>query len=154
MIVKGSFHHLSLAIYGEMVTEQPAVHTYQPKTILPPEPIPLSTDLDPSQSSDPTALARSFLKLIPNSPSLPSAIRLMFCLKPTDDAWDNPDFPHIYANLDNDSEDYDLDTIVSNLDRPIPDDVSQETLDRFVERLNDFVGPPVGPSSSQWMKLT
>lgn len=143
MIVKGSFDHLSLAIYGEIVTEFPPVQAYEPKSIVPPEPESLSNDLDPSQSSDPTALAKSLLALIPNAPSLPSAIRLMFCLKPTDEDWDNPNFPHIYANLDNDSEDYDLDTIVSNLDRPIPDDVSVDTLNRFVERLNEFVGPAV-----------
>ncbi|KAF5363992.1 hypothetical protein D9756_000256 [Leucocoprinus leucothites] len=142
MIVKGSFHHISLAIYGSIVSEQFPVLTYQPKTITPLEPEPLSTHFDPAHASDPTALAKSLLELVPNAPSLSLAVRLMFCLKPTEDDWDNPDFPHIYANLENDSEDYDLDSIVANLDRPIPEDVSQESLDRFVERLTDFVESP------------
>ncbi|KAF9442545.1 hypothetical protein P691DRAFT_789311 [Macrolepiota fuliginosa MF-IS2] len=142
MIVKGSFEYLTLAIYGEIVAEQPLVHLYEPRALLPQDPEPLSEPLDPSQSADPTALARSLLALIPNAPSLPSAIRLMFCLKPTEDDWDDPDFPHIYANLDNDSEDYDLESIVTNLDRPMPDDVSTDTVNRFVERLVEFVDSP------------
>jgi hypothetical protein len=144
MIVKGSFDQLSLAIYGQIIADTPPVRQYEPKIITPLEPEPLAAHLNPAHcASDPTALAKSLLNIIPNAPSLALAIRLMFCLKPTETDWDNPDFPHIYANLDNDSEDYDLDSILSKLDRPIAENVGQESLDRFVERLIDFVGPPV-----------
>ena len=141
VIVKGSFERLSLAIYGHVVNESPPMR--EPKPIVPLEPEPLAPHLDPAHAPDPTALAKSLLELIPNAPSLPLAIRLVFCLKPTLDDWDIPGFPHIYASLDNDTEDYDLDSIVANLDRPIPEDFTQDTLDRFVERLTDFVGFPV-----------
>lgn len=143
MIVKGSFDHLSLAIYGEVATESPPLQTYEPKSTVLAEPASLSDDFNPSRSTDPALLAKSLLTVIPDAPSLTIAFQLMFCLKPTEEDWENPDFPHLYANLENDSEDYDLDGTISNLDRPIPDNVSQETLDRFVERLNEFVGPPV-----------
>ncbi|KXN89433.1 hypothetical protein AN958_05595 [Leucoagaricus sp. SymC.cos] len=141
MIVKGSFDQISLAIYGHLVSEKTPVLAYEPKSIVPSEPETLSVHLDPANASDPTTLAKSLLGLIPNAPSLSLAIRLMFCMKPTEDDWDNPDFPHIYANLENDNEDYDLDAIVANLDRPIPEDVNQESLDKFVERLVDLIGP-------------
>ncbi|EKM79923.1 hypothetical protein AGABI1DRAFT_72636 [Agaricus bisporus var. burnettii JB137-S8] len=143
MIVKGAFTHLSIAIYGELVAELPPLLTYQPSIALPtPLPRTLSADLDLSQSSDPTALASAFLSLMPKAPSLASAIRRMFCLKFANDDWDNPLFPHLYANLDDDSDDYDLESIVSTLDKPLPDDPSQDSLDRFVERLTEFIGPP------------
>ncbi|XP_006456758.1 hypothetical protein AGABI2DRAFT_122649 [Agaricus bisporus var. bisporus H97] len=143
MIVKGAFTHLSIAIYGELVAELPPLLTYQPAIALPtPLPRTLSADLDLSQSSDPTALASAFLSLMPKAPSLASAIRRMFCLKFANDDWDNPLFPHLYANLDDDSDDYDLESIVSSLDKPLPDDPSQDSLDRFVERLTEFIGPP------------
>jgi len=141
VIVKGSFEWLSLAIYGHIVGESPPMH--EPRSIVPFEPEPLALHLDPAHASDPTALAKSLLELIPNAPSLSLAIRLVFCLKPTLDDWDIPGFPHIYASLDNDTEDYDLDSIIANLDRPIPEGLTQDTLDRFVERLTDFVGSPV-----------
>jgi hypothetical protein len=154
MIVKGSFDHLTLAIYGSLVSHPPPVLTYQPTPTILPSPHPLSPHLDPAHAEDPTALAKSLLALVPNAPSLPLAIRLMFCLKPSEDDWDNPDFPHIYANLENDSEDYDLDSIVAILDRPIPENASQESLDTFVERLIDFVGPPVSSLLSSSLSVS
>ena len=66
------------------------------------------------------------LSLIPDSPPLPLVVRLMFCLKPSDDDWDHPDFPYLYADLRGDDESFDLEGIVQAISRPIRDDTSEE----------------------------
>ena len=53
-------------------------------------------------------LAEQLLSLIPDSPPLPLVVRLMFCLKPSDDDWDHPDFLNLYADLGGDDESFDL----------------------------------------------
>ncbi|KAF8897862.1 hypothetical protein BD779DRAFT_1667776 [Infundibulicybe gibba] len=94
MIVKGKFERLSMAIYGDVVSETlPAALSYTPGVLPVVETTPLSQPLDPSRSLDPSQLARQLLLLIPDSPPLSLVIRLMFCLKPSNDDWDLPDFP-------------------------------------------------------------
>ncbi|KDQ64455.1 hypothetical protein JAAARDRAFT_145190 [Jaapia argillacea MUCL 33604] len=141
MIVKGNFSSVSLAIYGEVAAESSVASSYEPKPTPIIEPSPLSRVLDPSNSTNPTHLAQQLLDMIPDAPPLPLVIRLMFCLKPSNDDWDRPDFPYIYADLDEDSMDLDLETAFRLTARPVSDDVSQETLQRFAGSVEAAMGP-------------
>ncbi|KAA1473391.1 hypothetical protein DENSPDRAFT_902536 [Dentipellis sp. KUC8613] len=142
MIVRGDFVKLSLAIYGDVASElPPPPTTYTPSVLETVEPTSLSPVLDPSNSTDPTALARQLLSLIPDAPPLALIIRLMFCLKPSDEEWDLPDFPYLPADLDEDTMDFDLDAAFRVTNRPVPDDTPVETLQRFADRVADAVGP-------------
>lgn len=143
MIVKGRFEALSMAIYGEIVSESPPVQIYEPKPFGSLEPVPLSRNIDPSSSSHPIQLAEQLLSLIPDSPPLSLVVRLMFCLKPSDDDWDHPDFPYLYADMGGDDESFDLEGIVQAISRPIRDDTSDEVLSAFVNRILDLIGPKV-----------
>ena len=135
MIVKGAFDCVSMAIYGDVVSEMPPPSAvYEPKAISSFDPIPLSTSLDPSNFRDPTRLASQLLELIPDAPPLPHIIRLMFCLKPSNEDWDLPEFPHLFADL-NEEGDFDLEKALRITSRPISDDTSQISLARFAEDL-------------------
>lgn len=140
MIVRGNYEYVSLAIYGEIMAELPSPPTtYEPRPLPTLEPIPLTRALDPSNSLDPSALARQLLSLIPDAPPLPLAIRLVFCLKPPSDDWDLPDFPYLHPDLDNETEDFDLEKAFRLTTRPVPDDVSDATLLRFAENVTRSV---------------
>lgn len=146
MIVKGKFEQLSMAIYGEIVLQEtPVVQTYVarplPSTL--DTPLPLPEAVVPFKSEDPTRLAKDLLALIPDSPPLSLVIRLMFCLKPSDEDWEDAKFPHLYADLDTEDEIFDLESVVHTISRPIPEHLSRDTLLKFTMRLADFVGPKV-----------
>ncbi|PCH40888.1 hypothetical protein WOLCODRAFT_131584 [Wolfiporia cocos MD-104 SS10] len=141
MVVRGSYECVSMAIYGEVMSElPPPPTTYEPKALPTIEPIPLSRALDPANSLDPSRLARQLLDLIPDAPPLPLAIRLVFCLKPPSDDWDLPEFPYLHPDLDNDTADFDLDKASRLTTRPVPDDVQDETLLNFAQNVADAVG--------------
>lgn len=145
MIVKGEFETLSIGIYGEIVTENlPLPEDYEPKPQPSVEPFPLSRSVDPSASADPTQLAASLLSLIPQSPPLALVTRLMFCLKPSNEDWDHPDFPYLYADLDVDVDGFDLEKALRCTTRPVPDDVSYESLATFALKVVESIGPKVG----------
>ncbi|TFK25945.1 hypothetical protein FA15DRAFT_319512 [Coprinopsis marcescibilis] len=141
MIVKGNFKVLTMAIYGEIVAEQPPVLSYEPKPLPVVGPYPLSRVLDPANAADSEALAEKLLTLMPDSPRLSLVVRLMFCLKPSDEDWDEPAFPHLYADLENSDGDFDLEGIVNSASRPIRDDLPQDAFMTLVDRVNDFLGP-------------
>lgn len=144
MIFKGAFECVSMAIYGDVVSEiLPPPTTYQPVHTRIPEPIPLARSLDPSNSSDPTWLAKELLTLIPNSPSLALIIRLMLCLKPSNDDWELPEFPHLYADLESDGEDFDLDKAFWLIRQPVQDNVSVASLEAFASRVANAVSSKV-----------
>ena len=144
MIVKGAFESVSMAIYGEVVNELPPPRTtYEPRLLPTLEPIPLSEALDPANARDPTRLARKLLELIPESPPLPLIIRLMFCLKPLNDDWDQPDFPYLFADLDQLSEESSLDDIFKLTSRPISDETSLQSLVELSQKVVHGLGPPV-----------
>lgn len=147
MIVQGTFECVSMGIYGEVVSElPPPPTTYEPKQMSLPEPVPLSRALDPSNASDPTWLAKELLALIPDSPPLPLVVRLMLCLKPPGDDWDLPEFPYLYANLEVEDEEFDLDKAFLCTTRPVPDDMSVESLENFAGKVAGVIGPKVGRS--------
>src|SRR5882762_2549954 len=146
MIVKGKFTKVSLAVYGDLVPDarQPPT-SYTPRLLPNMDPTPLSPAIDPSNARDPTALASQLLSLIPDAPPLSLVIRLMFCLKPTNDDWDLPEFPYLYADLDEDTMDFDLEKALKLTTRPIADDAPYEMLQSFADRVADAIGPKVRP---------
>ena len=137
MIVKGKFSVLSMAIYGEVVTDTPSpANTYKPSPVSSLGSIPLSPALDPANSNDPTLLAKQLLTLIPEAPPLPLVVRLIFCLKPPHDDWNLPGFPYLHADLDRQiEEDPGLESITQAVSRPVQDDVTDPTLLRFGARV-------------------
>jgi hypothetical protein len=144
MIVKGNFEALSMAIYGDIASDAPPVQNYEPKASPSVESIPLSRAVDPSNSSDPTLLAKQLLSLMPDSPPLPLVVRLMFCMKPSNEDWELSKFPYLHANLDGEiEEDFDLQTAVRWTCRPVQDDISCESLSRFAVRVASCIGPKV-----------
>jgi len=149
MIVKGKFEALSMAIYGDIVSDPPPVQEYEPKPLPSVEPIHLSRAVDPSNSSDPTFLAKQLLSLIPDSPLLPLVVRLMFCMKPSNEDWEIPGFPYLHTDLDGEiEEDYDLQTLIQSIYRPVQDDTSSESLLKFAVRVASCIGPKVSDSVS------
>jgi hypothetical protein len=144
MIVKGQFGALSMAIYGDIVADSPPVQKYEATALPSIEPIPLSRAVDPSNSSDPSFLAKQLLSLIPDSPPLPLVVRLMFCMKPSNEDWELPGFPYLHADLDGEvEEDFDLQTAIRWMHRPVRDDPPYEALSRFAVRVASCIGPAV-----------
>ncbi|KAH7923670.1 hypothetical protein BV22DRAFT_1015011 [Leucogyrophana mollusca] len=142
MIVRGDFECVSMAIYGEIVAEAPLPpKSYTPEPLPAVEPRSIAPALDPANSSDPTFLAKQLLALISDAPSLVLVTRLMFCLKPPNDDWDLPEFPHLYSDLDEEELDIDLDSAFRCLSRPVADDMPCEPLQRFAEKVADAIGP-------------
>ncbi|KAG7097369.1 hypothetical protein E1B28_004719 [Marasmius oreades] len=136
MIVKGNFDFVSLAIYGEIADAQspPENSTQIPSIPIPQlQPAPLSRSLDIANARDPTQLASQLLSLTADPPSLSLASRLILCMKPEVDDWDDPDFPHIYADIERElsSDALSLESAVDCLSRPIAEDTSKELMARF-----------------------
>jgi hypothetical protein len=145
MIIKGAFERISLAIYGDIVTEPPAPASGYELTALPStEYSDLSRTLDPSRFFDPSLPARQLLALIPDSPPLQLVVRLMFCLKPPNDSWENPEFPYIYADLEPENDDLSLDNACRWTLTPANDESTVEYLEKFAERVAACIGPKVG----------
>ncbi|KAG2128995.1 hypothetical protein DEU56DRAFT_902989 [Suillus clintonianus] len=142
MIVRGDFETVSMAIYGDVVSDiPPNPNTYSPLSLPTHLSVPLVPALDAAKSNDPTALARNLLALIPNAPCLSLVIRLMFCLKQPNDDWELPEFPHLYSDLNEEEMDIDLDTAFRSLSRPVVDDISSEQLHCFAKKVSDAIGP-------------
>ncbi|KAF9236224.1 hypothetical protein BU15DRAFT_89269 [Melanogaster broomeanus] len=142
MIVRGDFESVSMAIYGEISSEPAlAVTSYTPGLLQLSDPVSISPALDLAKAPDPTYLAKQLLALIPDAPPLNIVIRLMFCLKPPNDDWDLPEFPHLYSDLSEEELDIDLDSAFRCLSRPVADDIPLESLQRFAEKVADAIGP-------------
>ncbi|THV08220.1 hypothetical protein K435DRAFT_3799 [Dendrothele bispora CBS 962.96] len=144
MIVKGQFDALSLAIYGDVVSEsQPSSEGLTHKTVPANEPIPLSKALDPANAEDPTSLATNLLSTIEDAPPLSLVTRLMFCLKPANEDWDDSRFPYLFADLEQAcaAEEFTLDVAVDVLHRPVSDSIPEDILTKFVECISATIGP-------------
>lgn len=145
MIVKGAFDCVSMAIYGDVVNELPPPKTtYEPGLLPTLDPIPLSNALDPANARDPTKLALSLLDLIPDAPPLPLLIRLMFCLKPSNEDWDLPDFPYIFANLEQLPDDATVEDAFKFSSRSASDNTETVWFVEFAEKIAGMLNPPVG----------
>lgn len=105
--------------------------------------MPISSNVDPANSLNPTSVAEQLLLLLDEpTPSLSVATRLIFSLKPEKYDWDLPGFPELYAEL-NIPDDDDLEKLVKSVGRPVRDDVSSETITRFAEKMHDVLGTNV-----------
>jgi hypothetical protein len=144
IIVQGNFESVSMAIYGDIVTDiQQFPTAYNPNPTLTFDSIPLSKPLDPSNTNDPTLLAKQILALTPDPPPLSVLIRLMYCVKPSNSDWDHPDFPYLYVDLDQDIADFDLEKACKLTTSQIPDDLSLDRLSCFAGQVVETIGPPV-----------
>ena len=140
MIIRGNFNKLSLAIYGTTMPESsPTASNYQPRTLRHLTYTPISPSLDLANKLDPSELARNLLSLIPDAPDLRLIIRLMFCLKPSNEDWEEKNFPHLYSDLEKDLDELNLDKAVEMTARPVSDDVEEDVLKDFAQRLGDSV---------------
>ncbi|KAF9037810.1 hypothetical protein BDZ89DRAFT_1061396 [Hymenopellis radicata] len=139
MIIKGSFQVLSFALYGETVSQLASSPSYEPITLPTIDPVPLSKAVDPANAADPTFLAKNLLKMIPDAPPLPLVIRLMYCLKPTDDDWENETFPYHGTSLDF-TEDLDLAQAGDMISRPLRRETTETAISAFASRVNDLIG--------------
>ncbi|KAL5530102.1 hypothetical protein ACEPAF_6359 [Sanghuangporus sanghuang] len=142
MIVRGKFEKLSLAIYGDIVSESlDSLQTYKPRQLPQVLYSSLPPSLDPANSMNPTALAQSLLTLIPEAgrPTLALIVRLMFCLKPSNEDWEEKDFPYLYSILDQGLNDLSLEKAVDMTSRPVDDMVDEGVLKNFARELGDTV---------------
>ncbi|KIJ37454.1 hypothetical protein M422DRAFT_33774, partial [Sphaerobolus stellatus SS14] len=101
VVIQGNFKHLTLAVYGDSVSEplsEPS--SYEPSLISLPPRTPLSSSMDLSNISDPCFPARELLKLIPTSTPLCLITRLILCLKSQDDAWETIKFAELTEFLE------------------------------------------------------
>ena len=138
MIIRGKFEKLSIAVYGDVVSDSSAgVTEYVSRQLSQIIQNPLPSYLDPSNSIDPTESALSLLKLIPDAPTLPLITRLMFCLKPTNDDWDEPDFPYLFSDLGKDTDNLDLEMAATITTRPVSDNIDDDELRKFAQTLGN-----------------
>ncbi|RXW25465.1 hypothetical protein EST38_g405 [Candolleomyces aberdarensis] len=155
MIVKGHYDVVSLAVYGQVASEPAPVDSYEQKPLPVVQPLPLSKSIDPANSPEPKQLAEKLLSIISDPVSLPLVVRLMFCLKPADDDWEDPDFPHLYSDLEDNEADFDLEGVVSSMRRPIEDDIpaDSDAFSKLADRVLDFIGPKSNDQAYHIAKL-
>ncbi|KAJ3772145.1 hypothetical protein FB446DRAFT_64835 [Lentinula raphanica] len=181
MIVKGQFDTLSLAVYGEIVSETiipplsaEEIASSVSKPVPTPEKRTVPASIDPAHSSDPTFLARNLLSLLEESPPLSLISRLMFCLKPDNDDWDDPDFPYLYVDFDRDifqtptniedddetlnsgGEDdshFDIEAVLDAMSKPVSDDLTEDMLTRFAQVVADHMESKNKTQASNIAKL-
>ncbi|KAL1740094.1 hypothetical protein HDZ31DRAFT_18973, partial [Schizophyllum fasciatum] len=131
MIVKGNFERLSLAVYGDLVSDLAGLKPEPASVTLPSvEPRPLSEALDPANAKDPLSIATQLLTLMNDHPPLPSVLCLMYCLKPDENDWEHTDFPHVYVDLGAEVEDFKHDQVFY-WTRPISEDASGENISAY-----------------------
>ena len=144
MIFQGAFESVSLAIYGDLVSEQSTPSpTYRPNLLPVVEHSSLTGPLDPANAKDPTLLARQLLELTHESPSLAIVVRLMYCVKPSDVDWEHPDFPYLYVDIDQDIADFSLEKAVKLTTEQISDQLTSDQLSHFADKISNTIGPPV-----------
>lgn len=139
-----------MAIYGDIAAERLNTEVHETELLELPAPVSLSPALDLAISLNPTALAEQLLGLMPSPTPLPLLVRLMFCLKPEEEDWDNPDFPYVYSSFeatlsddDVENEVFDLGSLVQSVSKPLKDDVSPESLTEFAGKMKDLLGSDV-----------
>ena len=133
-----------MSIYGEIVSEnQTATEPYEPRQVSSVDVRPLTRAVDPSNAADPTLLGRQLLSLISDAPPLALVIRLMLCLKPSNDDWDNPAFPYLFTDLLDCAGDFDLEMAFNYTSKPIADDTPLDLIRRFSEQVAASIGPKV-----------
>ena len=146
VIFQGAFESVSVAIYGDLASENPTIPlAYHPSPLPIVERTTLSGSLDPANAKDPTLLARQLLELTPDSPSLAIIVRLMYCIKPSGSDWEHPDFPYLYVDLGQDMADFSLEKAVKLTAEQISDELTSDQLSDFADKVSNAIGPPVCP---------
>ncbi|KAE9404801.1 hypothetical protein BT96DRAFT_394283 [Gymnopus androsaceus JB14] len=175
MILKGQFDALSLAIYGQVISDlvPPSEGTANSalKTIASVESKTLSASVNPASSAEPTFLARNLLSLLDDSPPLSLITKLMFCLKPDNDDWDEPDFPYLFADFEQDifqtnpkvdgdeavngeyGVNFDFEEALDAMSKPVSDSVSEDALTKFAQIVADGIGPKTNSQAFYIAKL-
>ncbi|KZV64689.1 hypothetical protein PENSPDRAFT_757048 [Peniophora sp. CONT] len=143
LILSGDFDKLSLAVYGTTVSDSThSVGVYEPSPLPTSQLRQLEDALNPASHYDPAVLALSLLKLIPDAPPFSLVVPLSWCLKPEEDDWERPDFPYIYADLEEWGEgELTAGKACLVTKRPASDDISFDARERFVLRVIDSLGP-------------
>lgn len=139
MIIRGDFDSLSLAVYGNLVSESsnaPVVSSPFPQALEALKPIPHNPPLDPANSNNPTFLAKELLSQILRAPRLADVVRFVFCLKPSKEDWSRSNFP-FYANWD--QLPTDLDEAIVLLSRPLPEDTPSDAISNIAHRIKEAV---------------
>ena len=148
MIIRGSFQYLSLAVYGNTVAgnEDITQRAYEPKPLPVLEHTSLSPQLDPSNTLDPTTLARSLLSSSEAPVPLELITKLMFCLKPSNEDWDEAEFPYLYSDLGLFNDRPTVDFAVEVTARPTSDQVEEVILKEFAANVANVFDPDVSVS--------
>uniref|UniRef100_D8PQY6 Virilizer N-terminal domain-containing protein n=1 Tax=Schizophyllum commune (strain H4-8 / FGSC 9210) TaxID=578458 RepID=D8PQY6_SCHCM len=134
MIVKGNFKRLSLAVYGDLVSDLAAPKPEPaPVSLSSIEPRPLSAALDLVNAQDASSVATKLMTLLKNPPPLHVILRSQFCLKPDDDTWDHPDYPNVYVDLAEQLEDFKFRAVIY-WTRPISETASEEDISAYFSR--------------------
>ncbi|KAL1709173.1 hypothetical protein EV121DRAFT_253281 [Schizophyllum commune] len=134
MIVKGNFKRLSLAVYGDLVSDLAAPKPEPaPISLTSIEPRSLSAALDLVNAQDASSVATKLMSLLKNPPPLPVILRSQFCLKPDDDTWDHPDYPNVYVDLAEQLEDFKFRAVIY-WTRPISETASEEDISAYFSR--------------------
>ncbi|KAF8492904.1 hypothetical protein JB92DRAFT_3236124 [Gautieria morchelliformis] len=139
MVVQGDFVHVTLAVYGDAASEPPLDPvSYEPTPLTAIVPHALAPALDPANSNEPTLLSRDIINLIPHAPLLPTAIRLIFCLKPADEDYGGDRFSSLDDCIVSDISGLEwLERAAETLMAPLHEDVSLDLLKAFSERISD-----------------
>ncbi|KAF8528781.1 hypothetical protein BU17DRAFT_79936 [Hysterangium stoloniferum] len=151
MVIQGDFTMVTLAIFGDAVSEPPMDSLPDTSAHLPAvshrRP---SSSLDPANAIESSIMSQSLLALIPNAPSLSLCIRLMLCFKPQvrSDDWGEIRFADIKELVEIEVSGLEwLGRAAEALALPIKEEVDTEILNRFVgktvhavtERTNDHL---------------
>ncbi|KZT42990.1 hypothetical protein SISSUDRAFT_800120 [Sistotremastrum suecicum HHB10207 ss-3] len=153
MIIKGDFSSLSLAVYGNPVSESnnsSAISVPTPQTLDALSPPSHNPVLDPANSTDPCFLAKELLNLIPRAPRLDKVVRFIFCLKPSKEDWSRPNFP-LYANWD--QLPFDFEEAIILLSRPLPADTPKDAISNIARKIKEIVAPLPLPWDTRFLTL-
>jgi hypothetical protein len=159
---------VTVAVYGDLVselpTDQPALKTSNINIA----PTPLPRYLEVSSAADPTSLAKSLCLEAVGEVTTLHLLRLMFLLKPADTDWDIPDYPAKYADIGSipeldPMEEYDLihpkqrwvEQVMDELRFPIHDEESPDNIRLLAEPLAISLETPVSIiGRTGWQSLT
>ncbi|KAF8592662.1 hypothetical protein K439DRAFT_1504349 [Ramaria rubella] len=137
MVLQGDFERVTLAVYGETVSE-PLLEpiSYEFTQIPSPSRHRLSPVLDPATSNEPSLLSLKLLACIPHAPSLSFVIRRSFCLKYIDEEWSSSRFASLEECVETDITGLDwLERATGALMIPVHEDVHEHLIKRFVTRI-------------------
>lgn len=147
MIIQGNYTRVTLAVYGEVITEPVATPvSYEPMPLPDVTRHRLPPALDLCNTAEPVFLARELLALDPDAPPLSLVIRLMCCLRAPDEHWDPPIFP--YSNMEEsiNSDSLGVDWLAEAIDSvmiPISPEINDDILEKFTSKVLNITSEQV-----------